>query len=203
MLPSVPTRNYYLNVPNYISFLRVALIPVVLILIGLQGPIDTEEYRPTLAYWASALFVVSGISDLVDGYLARRMKLTSIFGKFLDPLADKLMILSVMIMLIPKGELPAWVAVVFMIREFAITTLRSVAAGEGTIIPADAWGKKKTALQNAALTCFLLPPRFIGADSRAVGWVILILALIVGLGSGVNYVVTFFRGVLDKNKNVK
>lgn len=198
MLSSLPTRNYYLNIPNYISFLRVALIPVVLILIASQGPLGSEKYRISTAYLAAALFVISGISDLVDGYLARRMKLTSVFGKFLDPLADKLMILSVMIMLIPKGELPAWVAVVFLIREFSITALRSVAAGEGTIIPADAWGKKKTALQNVALTCFLLPPRFMGADSRAVGWIILILALIVGLFSGVNYVVGFFKQVLDK-----
>jgi CDP-diacylglycerol---glycerol-3-phosphate 3-phosphatidyltransferase len=201
MFSSIPTRNRYLNWPNYLSFLRVALIPVVMVMIGLQESTDSAHYRPALGYGTAALFVLSGLSDLVDGYLARRMGLTSIFGKFLDPMADKLMVLAVMVMLIPLGVIPAWLVVIFLSRELSITTLRAIAAGEGSVITADVWGKKKTALQYVALTCFLLPPRFILINTRTVGWFFLILALIVSLGSGVNYLLTFFKEVLEKKSS--
>jgi CDP-diacylglycerol--glycerol-3-phosphate 3-phosphatidyltransferase len=200
MSPSFSKRDEYLNFPNYLTFVRIALIPVVMVLMGFQNPSTSPHYHPLLGYVAAILFVLSGISDVIDGYYARRMKLTSVFGKFFDPLADKLMILTVMIMLIPLGELPAWIVVLFLARELMVTVLRSVAVSEGIIIAADVWGKKKTALQNVALTCFLLPPQFIGVNSRTVGWIVLVLALIVAVFSGVNYCLNFFATVLRKGK---
>ena len=190
-----PKRNLYLNIPNYISFLRVAIIPVLMVLMAFQTPSTSPQFHPILGYFSAFLFVLAGISDLFDGYLARRMNIVGTFGKFLDPVADKLIHMAVMIMLIPLAELPAWLVVLFLVRELSITALRSIAAGEGMILAADIWGKKKTALLNIALTCFLLPPTFLYLNTRGVGWVVLTMALVVSLGSGVNYIIQFMKHV--------
>ncbi len=192
----LPKRNVYLNVPNYISFARVIFIPVIVLLMAFQGPLGSGEFSVALGYFAAFFFVLAGISDLFDGYAARKMGLSSgVFGKFLDPIADKLLHMAVMIMLIPLHELPAWIVILFLAREFSVTALRGIAAGEGVILPADIWGKKKTALLNVALTCFLLPPVFIGASTRPIGWVVIIMALVVSWGSGVNYFFQFFSKI--------
>lgn len=198
MNSSLSKRDQYLNIANYFTFARVALIPIVMLLMGFQEPHENSNFHPVLAYFTALFFVLSGISDLIDGYFARRMKVVSTFGKLLDPLADKLMVMAVFIMLIPLKEVPAWIVVVFLFREITITALRGVAATEGIVIAADVWGKKKTALQNVTLTCFLLPPVFLTMNSRVVGWFFLILALIVSLGSGINYSVKFFKDVFKK-----
>jgi CDP-diacylglycerol--glycerol-3-phosphate 3-phosphatidyltransferase len=109
--------------------------------------------------------------------------------------------MAVFIMLIPKGEIPAWLVFVFLFREISVTALRGIAIAEGVMIPADVWGKKKTALLNAALTCFLLPPLFLGrVDSRVVGWFTLGLALVVSVGSGIHYFLNFFHEALENKR---
>ncbi len=190
-----PKRNLYFNIPNYISFFRVAIIPVVMLLMGLQNPLSSQKFHPILGCITALLFVLAAISDLFDGWAARKMQIVGTFGKFLDPVADKLIHMAVLIMLIPLQELPAWMVVLFLFRELSITALRSIAAGEGMIMAADVWGKKKTALLNVALTCFLLPPHFLYLNARAVGWVVLSMALVLSLGSGYNYVVQFLSHV--------
>lgn len=165
---------------------------------GFQHPPTSPAFHTILAYFTAFFFVSSGVSDLFDGYYARKMGLTSVFGTFIDPLADKLMHMAVMIMLIPLQELPAWIVIVFLFREFTITALRGIAAADGTVIKADRWGKKKTALLNASLTCFLLPPQFLGLQSRTVGWVVLSLALLVSVFSGINYFRNFFFELIDQ-----
>lgn len=192
------TREKYLNWPNYLSFFRVGLIPVVSILMGFQHPVGSGKFNSILGYLTAIFFVISGISDVVDGYLARRMKLTSTFGKFLDPLADKLLHMAVLVMLVALGEIPGWIVIILLFREFAVTALRAIAAGEGVILAADVWGKKKTVLLNVALTCFLLPTRFLDLSTRAVGWVFLLLALAVSLGSGSNYGWGFYQKIRTK-----
>lgn len=191
----LPTRNLYLNIPNYISFFRVAIIPVVVVMMAFQNPSSSSHFHPILGIVTAFLFVLAAISDLFDGWAARKMQIVGTFGKFLDPVADKLIHMSVMIMLIPLGELQAWLVIIFLARELAITALRGIAAGEGMILAADVWGKKKTALLNVSLTCFLLPLKFIFLNTRAVGWAVLMMALAMSLGSGYNYVVQFMKHV--------
>ncbi|MBF0491521.1 MAG: CDP-diacylglycerol--glycerol-3-phosphate 3-phosphatidyltransferase [Deltaproteobacteria bacterium] len=200
---SLPTKNVYLNVPNYFSFARIAFIPLVMIFLGFQYPLHSEKFSPMLGVIASFFFVLAGISDLFDGYYARRMNISGVFGKLIDPLADKLMHMAVMIMLIPLQELPAWLVILFLFREITITALRSVALEDGFVMAADYWGKKKTALLNCSLTCFMLPHRFLWADSRVVGWVVLSLALVVSLGSGVNYLMKYFIPIVEKQSSEK
>ncbi len=195
-------REKYLNWPNYLSFGRVALIPVVVTLMGFQYPAGAGKFNPILGGLIALLFVISGVSDVVDGYLARRMQLTSTFGKFLDPLADKLLHMAVLVMLVALREIPAWIVILLLFREFSITALRAIAAGEGVILGADVWGKKKTVILNVALTCFLLPPKFLTLESRSVGWVFLLLALVVSLGSGVNYGWGFYGEIRNKKTAV-
>ncbi len=190
-----PKRNLYLNIPNYISFFRVAIIPVVVILMSFQNPLSSQKFHPVLGYLTAFLFVLAAISDLFDGWAARKMGIVGTFGKFLDPVADKLIHMAVMIMLIPLQELPAWMVVLFLVRELSVTALRSIAASEGMILAADVWGKKKTALLNVALTCFLLPAKFFYLNTRSVGWVLLLVTLVVSLGSGYNYVIQFMNHV--------
>lgn len=195
-------REKYLNWPNYLSFGRVALIPVVVTLMGFQYPAGAGKFNPILGGLIALLFVISGVSDVVDGYLARRMQLTSTFGKFLDPLADKLLHMAVLVMLVALREIPAWIVILLLFREFSITALRAIAAGEGVILGADVWGKKKTVILNVALTCFLLPPKFLSLDTRSVGWVFLLLALVVSLGSGANYGWGFYGEIRSKKTAV-
>lgn len=139
------------NVPNMISYVRILLIPALAILIGLMHPELGKDANWTYAAWATIIFSLAGVSDLVDGYYARKYKAVSTMGKFIDPMADKLIHMTAMIMLIPLGRLPAWVVVVLLFREIFITGVRAVAAGEGLIIPAADAGKMKTVWLNFGL----------------------------------------------------
>lgn len=195
---SLPTKNLYLNIPNYFSFARILFVPLVMLFLAFQAPLHSEKFSNVLAYLSAFFFIMAGISDLFDGYFARKMNIVGMFGKLLDPLADKLMHMAVMVMLIPLQELPAWLVIVFLFREITITALRSVALEDGIVMAADYWGKKKTALLNCSLSCFLLPERFLWADSRTVGWVVLMMALVVSLGSGYNYLKNYFIPILEK-----
>ncbi len=197
---SLPTKNVYLNIPNYFSFARIVFIPLVMLFLAFQYPLHSGKFSSTLSYLAAFFFILAGISDLFDGYFARRMNITGVFGKLIDPLADKLMHMAVMVMLIPLQELPAWLVVLFLFREITITALRSVALEDGVVMAADYWGKKKTALLNCGLSCFILPERFLWADSRVVGWIVLTMALLVSLGSGYNYLKTYFIPLIEKKK---
>ena len=125
-----------MNLPNKLTVLRAALVPVVCVLIGLG-----------LYPWAAAVFAIGAVTDFLDGYLARRDGLVTVFGKFLDPVADKLLVLTAMIMLTEKGLLPAWAVVIVAARDLAVDGLRMVASGSGKVVAAKLPGKIKTVLQ--------------------------------------------------------
>ena len=122
-----------MNTPNKLTLLRVILVPVVCVLIGVG-----------LYPWAAAVFALGALTDFLDGYLARRDGLITVFGKFLDPVADKLLVLTAMIMLTEKGLLPAWAVVIVAARELAVDGLRLVASGSGKVVAAKMPGKIKT-----------------------------------------------------------
>jgi CDP-diacylglycerol--glycerol-3-phosphate 3-phosphatidyltransferase len=127
------------NLPNSLTLFRVACIPVLVLLLFFP--------RKLTSFLAALVFALASISDLLDGFLARRQQLVTTFGKFLDPLADKLIVSAALIMLIPLGWAPAWMVVVIVGRELAITGLRSMAVSEGKVISADELGKKKMVFQ--------------------------------------------------------
>jgi CDP-diacylglycerol--glycerol-3-phosphate 3-phosphatidyltransferase len=178
------------NLPNSLTLFRVACIPVLVLLLFFPNKLAS--------FLAALVFALASISDLLDGFLARRQQLVTTFGKFLDPLADKLIVSAALIMLIPLGRAPAWMVVVIVGRELAITGLRSMAVSEGKVISADALGKKKMVFQIVAILGLLLHYEYFGVNFHAVGMFFLWLAVVLTLWSGVNYFRRFWD-VLEEN----
>jgi CDP-diacylglycerol--glycerol-3-phosphate 3-phosphatidyltransferase len=179
------------NLPNLVTMGRVLFVPAVLYYM--------DNYSPVRSLIAALLYLVASVGDGVDGYLARSRGQVSVLGKFLDPVADKLMVTAVLVFLVALGRVPAWAVVVLIARDLAINGLRSVASMEGIVIAASRGGKIKTALQLVALTMLLLHFRYpllglgINVDYNAAGLVVLYISLGVSLLSGVDYVIGFFR----------
>lgn len=179
------------NLPNTLTLFRIACIPILVILLFFP--------HKTTSFLAALVFALASISDLLDGFLARRQQLVTTFGKFLDPLADKLVVSAALIMLIPLGRVPAWMVVVIVGRELAITGLRTVAVSEGKVISADYLGKQKMVFQIVAILGLLLHYEYYGVNFHAVGMFFMWVAVIMTLWSGFNYFRSFWH-VLEKNE---
>jgi CDP-diacylglycerol--glycerol-3-phosphate 3-phosphatidyltransferase len=177
------------NLPNLLTVGRMLAIPVVMILLCFPGPLAS--------FLGAVCFAAAGATDILDGFLARRHRLVSRFGKFMDPLADKLLVTAALIMLIPLGRVEAWMAFVIIGRELAVTGLRALAAAEGIILAPDRWGKAKTFLQMVAVTALILHYPYQTVDFQRVGTGLLVVAMIVTITSGVGYFWGFFRQPLD------
>ncbi|HXH85759.1 MAG TPA: CDP-diacylglycerol--glycerol-3-phosphate 3-phosphatidyltransferase, partial [Nitrospira sp.] len=137
-----------LNLPNLITLARILLIPVFVILFSTPTPDRSLN--------AAIIFVIAAVSDLLDGYIARRTGQVTTLGKLLDPIADKLLVLSALILLVNVDRVSAMVAILVIAREVAVTGIRAIAAGEGMIIAAEATGKYKMALQVVAIPLLIL-----------------------------------------------
>ncbi|HEX7598149.1 MAG TPA: CDP-diacylglycerol--glycerol-3-phosphate 3-phosphatidyltransferase [Polyangia bacterium] len=172
---------------------RVLIVPGVLYFI--------DNFSPVRSFIAAVLYLIAATSDGLDGYLARSRGQVSTLGKFLDPLADKLVVTAVLIFLVALGRATAWVVVVLIARDFCITGLRSIASSEGMIISASPGGKIKTALQLVAITMLLIhfsyPVLGLGfsVDYQAAGTVLLGISVAVSLASGVEYVWGFGKAM--------
>ncbi len=141
-------RSGLLNLPNLLTLGRIAAVPLIVIL--LLSP--SRE----AGFWAAAVFSLAAITDWLDGWLARRWQVVTVLGKFLDPLADKLIVMAALIMLIPHERVPAWAVFVILAREMVVTGLRSIASSEGIVIAASDLGKFKTIFQMVAIIGLLL-----------------------------------------------
>ena len=167
-----------MNLANKLTVIRIMLIPLFIVLL-LKG----------YYYWAGVIFIIASVTDFFDGYIARKYDLISNFGKIMDPLADKLLVTSAMICLVQLGNIKAWMVIVILAREFLITGLRAVAAGEGVIIAAGFSGKLKTVFQMVALTVLILRDwPFSYFTDFPVGMALLWLAVIITIYSGVEYI---------------
>lgn len=175
----------WLNLPNSLTLVRVAVIPIVVLLMYFDTPLT--------ARLAAVLFILAGITDVIDGYLARRYEITSTFGAFLDPLADKLIVMAVLITLIPLDRIPFWIVILLLSRELAITGLRGIASSQGMVIAASRWGKFKTAYQMTGLSFLLIHYPTLGIDCHVVGTWLIGIATIASLYSGVDYMSAFVR----------
>ena len=138
---------FELTVPNVLTVVRILLIPVLVALLLSEFASDTL---------AAAVFILASVTDALDGWLARRHKSESNFGKLMDPLADKLLVTSALVSLVALDRLQAWVAMVIIAREFAVTGLRQLAMEHGEVIPASVWGKVKTVAQVAMVLVLIL-----------------------------------------------
>lgn len=179
-----------LNVPNSITFFRVVLVPVLMAFLLVDVPYGD--------IFALVVFVIAAASDSLDGYLARRFRQTTVMGAFLDPLADKLIVTAALVSLVELGELSAWVAMVVIGRELAVTGLRMVAAVQGTVVPASKWGKAKTASQMLAIAALIIAPRWLDPEwtlgGRSITWYLVLLMLVLTVVSGIDYFVHARQG---------
>lgn len=197
--PLSPSRSESLlwTIPNVLSLFRIALVPVLVYLLYDAGPLAGAV--------AAGLFILGSLSDYYDGYLARKYGIVTTFGTFLDPLADKLLVVSVLIMLVAMPcpaalapcdpRAPAWVVVVIVARELAVTGLRSIASGEGIVLGAEELGKYKTIFQIFALTGLLVHYRYFFVDFHLGGMYFLWISLVLGIWSALDYHVRVYREV--------
>jgi CDP-diacylglycerol---glycerol-3-phosphate 3-phosphatidyltransferase len=175
------------NLPNTITLLRISVVPFLFILLSSPG----EFWSLILAI----LFVAASITDFLDGFIARRYQLITTMGKFLDPLADKLIVNTAMIMMIPIGRIPAWIVAITIIRDLIVDGIRSIASSEGLFIQSSRLAKQKTVAQIFAVTALMIHYPIFGVDAHAVGMVILYIAFILTVYSGTDYFLKFYRRI--------
>jgi CDP-diacylglycerol---glycerol-3-phosphate 3-phosphatidyltransferase len=194
-------RDDALNLPNLLTMGRIAMIPLVLWLLGSGRPKDCAL--------AAIVYSLAAITDALDGYLARRMGIVSVLGKFLDPLADKLLVMASLIWMVPMGRIPEWAVVLLLGREISVTSLRSIASSSGVVIAAGSGGKSKTALQMVGILCLMLGypyPLSLGpldlgmVDLVRVGRVLIYISLVFSITSAFEYLGLFAQAVEAKER---
>ncbi len=189
-----------MNLPNKLTLLRMALIPVLIALYLLMDEIGQLSYL-----LMGIVFVVASFTDYLDGYLARKNDIVTTFGKFMDPLADKLLVMSALIILSDMAAkeilaglwMPFWIVIIILAREFIVTSVRLVAVGEGKIIAASKLGKYKTALTMVAIIwyLFLIPYVTVSAIS-IIGIILMAGATFMTLLSGLDYLVKNWKFII-------
>ncbi|WP_047984815.1 CDP-diacylglycerol--glycerol-3-phosphate 3-phosphatidyltransferase [Ornithinibacillus californiensis] len=190
-----------MNIPNRITLSRILLIPIFIIIMSI--PFNWGEWNigdstlPISHFVAALLFIVASATDWIDGHYARKHNLVTNLGKFLDPLADKLLVSAALILLVEIGAAPAWVVIVIISREFAVTGLRLVAAGEGIVLAAGKMGKLKTATQMTAIAVLLLHNFPFSFISFPFGTIMLYIALFFTVLSGYDYFVKNWHVMRD------
>ena len=171
------------SAPNIVTMGRILAVPVVVVLLFFPGK--------TPSFFAAFIFFWACVTDYLDGYLARRKGVTDL-GKFLDPLADKLLVNATMIMLIPLERIPAWMVVVIISREMAVTGLRGIASADGEVFSASILAKYKTTFQMFAIGFLLLHYEYFNVNMQAVGYFFFVIAVVITIVSGVDYFWKFF-----------
>lgn len=190
-VPINERRREMLNLPNLITMLRVAVIPVLFLLLLDPGRV--------MSLVIAGFFIAAAITDLLDGYIARKYDIVTKAGKILDPIADKLIVSTAMILMIPLGRIPAWIVALIVMRDFAVDGIRHMStAGGGHIIAASNIGKQKTLSQVIAISALLIHYPIFGADAHKVGIAVLYLALALTIWSGLDYVLKFSKWALKR-----
>lgn len=191
-----------MNLANKLTLIRIILVPIFLIFIA-------AKHIPYGSTIATAIFILASLTDKLDGYIARSRNQITNFGKFMDPLADKLLVTAALISLVELQIVPAWASVIIIAREFAVSGLRSIAASQGRVIAASWWGKIKTVIQIIAIILLLLKvnvndfkyimdlvnnSQFWSQFFNIVPSIMLMVAVVITLVSGIVY--------FNKNKDV-
>jgi len=186
-LPPLARAERFWNLPNTITVLRIGVVPVLLLL-----PLNAGRLGSQVTAW---IFIVAATSDLVDGWLARRGQQVTRIGKLLDPLADKLVVATALIVLLSMGRIPpwaTWMVVVIVGRELAVTGLRGLASARGQVMAASNLGKAKTLIQNIAIGALLFPEPTLGLPAHALGLGMLAVATAITIWSGYAYFSAYF-----------
>lgn len=192
-------RKDIVNIPNLLTLFRIALIPVICWLI--------YDGTPLSCLIAFFFFWGASVTDWLDGYIARKQNLVSVTGKFLDPLADKLLVMASLIMLVGLGRMPGWLVILLLAREISITSLRALASSEGMVIAAGEGGKLKTALQMVGLIGLLIHFTYtvdygfvvVQINFHVLGFWLLVVSMFFSIGSAFDYFRGFASALDTKN----
>ena len=187
-MPEATLREQFWNLPNTITVVRCGVVPILLLLPWFTGKTASQAIA-----WC---FIVSALADVLDGWLARRGQQVTRIGKLLDPLADKLIVCTALIVLVAIPRIPGWatwMVVVIVGRELAVTGLRGLASSQGQVMAATGYGKLKTFAQNFAIGALLFHYPTFGLPAHEIGLTLLFLATALTLGSGYAYFAAFFR----------
>lgn len=190
-----------MNLPNKITISRIFLIPIFIILLSL--PLDWGAWSigngtlPVVDFVATLIFSIAAFTDFLDGHIARKYNLVTNMGKFLDPLADKLLVSAAYILAVALGLAPAWVIIIIISREFAITGFRLVAAGEGVVLAAGSMGKLKTVFQIVSIILILLHNFPFSYINIRVDLITLYIAMILTVWSGAEYFIKNWHVMRD------
>jgi len=178
------------SLPNIITMVRIGMVPFLFTLLLSPGK-----------FWSlvlAILFVVASLTDLIDGYIARKYSMVTTLGKFLDPIADKLLVNTAMILMIPIGRIPAWIVAITIIRDLLVDWIRTASSSEGFVIQASLLGKQKMLAQIIAVTALLIHYTIFGINAHAVGIIILYVALFFTVISGADYFIKYYRHYSEK-----
>ncbi|MDG6220872.1 MAG: CDP-diacylglycerol--glycerol-3-phosphate 3-phosphatidyltransferase [Candidatus Thermoplasmatota archaeon] len=177
-----------MNLPNKLSLLRIFLVPAFLAILYMEGLGDHNFLGPHNAVLATLVFIIASATDMLDGYIARSRGLITDLGKFLDPLADKMLVVSAFVYLVGVGRIPDWMVITIIIREFAVSGLRILAASQKVVISASSIGKLKTQSQMVAIVLALLQwPNVVFLGFQFYWWVALV-AVVLTVVSGADYI---------------
>ncbi|MGL6105937.1 CDP-diacylglycerol--glycerol-3-phosphate 3-phosphatidyltransferase [Romboutsia sp.] len=168
-----------MNLPNKLTLFRIFLIPVFIVVMLLNIP---NKYLI-----ACIIFIVGSITDAMDGHIARKYNLVTDFGKFMDPLADKLLVISALTCMIEAGLVASWMVIIIVSRELTVSILRAIAAADGKVIAASSGGKLKTISQMVSIIVLLLGAQFANQTLLLIGWVCILVATLLTLYSGGEY----------------
>ena len=187
-LPIRAENRRIINLPNAITLLRIGILPVLFLILLEPGE--------AMSLAISILFILAALTDLLDGYVARRYNIVTRMGKLLDPIADKIIMSAALVLLIPVGRAPAWIVALMVMRDFAVDGLRSMAAAEGHVIEASRLGKYKTVCQIIAVSALIIHYPIYGIDASSIGTAFLYVSLALSLWSGFDYLMKFYRTTL-------
>ncbi len=203
LAPRRSIREDAINLPNLLTMLRVVMIPIVVWLV--------YDGRPVMNYWAAFVYAAAAATDALDGWLARKRGLVSVLGQLLDPLADKLLIMALLVVMTEMGRVPAWATIIIVARELSITSLRTIAAAEGVVIAASQGGKEKAALQMVAVLFLVMHNAYdldfvfytAHANLHEVGLALLYGSVFFAITSAGEYVKLFVEAVEAKEKRLE
>jgi CDP-diacylglycerol--glycerol-3-phosphate 3-phosphatidyltransferase len=174
------------NLANNLTLIRIVIVPILIVLF-------LYSTNKTSCLIAALLFALAALTDWLDGYIARKQNLITSLGQFLDPLADKLLVSVTLIMLVSLDRVPAWMVIIIIAREVAITGLRIAAAREGMVIASSKWAKYKTAFQLVATEGLLIHYTYFTISFHLFGVIMLFLAMLITLWTGLDYFIKFFK----------
>lgn len=193
------------NLPNRLTFFRMLMIPVVVsaLYFSQQTPVWLAPYRDYLGHAACWIFVIASITDFLDGYIARKRNIVTVFGSFLDPIADKFLVVSALIMLMGLDRVHPVIVIILVLREMYMTSLRLLALTEEVDVPVSWMGKWKTATQMVAMPMLMIWDDFLGMDMSIIGTALIYVSALLSLWSALKYSLSMIRKLQEKRAEKK